>query len=111
MRNRRKSQKNSVGIPSKLLIFQLLMALKYQTWYQIDAKIQPIYLIVDVIGIPAVYLYVIKQVTLISEHTRMYNIIKVSDPTYMLLIWACARLINNFVYFGQILVKLPSPFE
>ena len=66
---------------------------------------------VDVIGISAVYLYVMIQVTIVSEHTRMENIIKVWDPTYLLLIWACARLINNFVYFGQILVKWSSPFE
>ena len=59
------------------------------------------HLIVDVIGIPAVYLYVIIQVTLISEYTRMQNMIKVWDPTYLLLIWACARLISNYVYFGQ----------
>ena len=70
MRDQRKAQTNSVGIPSKLLIFQLLIALKYETCYQMDAKI-PFYLMVDVIGIPAVYLYVTIQVTIISEHTRM----------------------------------------
>ena len=37
--------------------------------------------------------------TIISKHTKMQNIIKVWDPTYLLLIWACLRFINSFMYF------------
>ena len=33
-----KSQKKIVGIPSQLLISQLLATLNYQTWLLIDAK-------------------------------------------------------------------------
>ena len=35
------SKKNYGCIPTKLIISQLLISLDYQTWYQIDTKIQP----------------------------------------------------------------------
>ena len=33
-----------MGVPRKFLIFQLVIALELQTWYQTDAKIQTFYL-------------------------------------------------------------------
>ena len=39
MRNERKIGENSRGVPKKLLIFQLVIALENQTWYQTNAKI------------------------------------------------------------------------
>ena len=36
---REKMEKKSRGVPKKVLIFQLVIALKNQTWYQTDAKI------------------------------------------------------------------------
>ena len=40
MRNQRKMEKKSRGVPRKFLIFQLVIAFENQTWYQSDAKIQ-----------------------------------------------------------------------
>ena len=59
-----------LGMGYVILLWHTL-SLHIIIWYQIDVKIQPFHLMVDVIGIPAVYLYVILQVTIISEHTRI----------------------------------------
>ena len=32
------------GVPRKFLYFQLPIAIEYQTWYQINAKVEPIYI-------------------------------------------------------------------
>ena len=39
MRNERKIREKSRGVPRKFLIFQLVIALESQTWYQTEAKI------------------------------------------------------------------------
>ena len=46
MRNKRNIGVKSRGLPRKLLIFQLVIALENQTWYQTDAKIQTFYLLI-----------------------------------------------------------------
>ena len=41
------SQTNEGGLPTKLLIFQLLISQEYQTWYLIVAKTQSVYPVVQ----------------------------------------------------------------
>ena len=45
MRNERKIGEKSRGVPIKFHIFQLVIALENQTWYQTDAKIHTFYLL------------------------------------------------------------------
>ena len=53
-----------------------------------------------------------QQVTIISKPTKMPNIIKVLDYSYLLLFWAYACLNNTlWLYLGQILAKWPWPFK
>ena len=35
-----------MGVPTKCLLFQLPIAIEYQTWNQIYAKVQPFYLMI-----------------------------------------------------------------
>ena len=46
MRNERKIQEKSRGVPRRILIFQLVIALESQTWYQTEAKIPTFYLMI-----------------------------------------------------------------
>ena len=46
MRNERKIGEKSRGVHRKCLIFQLVIALESQTWYQTDAKIPIFYLLI-----------------------------------------------------------------
>ena len=48
MRNERKIGEKSRGVPRKFLIFQLVIDLEGQTWYQIPhAKIPTFYLLIN----------------------------------------------------------------
>ena len=47
IRNKRKLANKLRGLPPKLLISQLLIALEYQTWYLIVAKAQSVYQMVQ----------------------------------------------------------------
>ena len=46
MRNERKIGEKSRSVPRKCLIFQLVIALESQTWYQTNAKIPTFYLVI-----------------------------------------------------------------
>ena len=46
MKNEIKNREKSRGVPRNLLIFQLVIALESQTWYQTEAKIPYFYLLI-----------------------------------------------------------------
>ena len=46
MRNERKIQEKSRGVPRKIFICQLVIALERQTWYQTKAKTPTFYLLI-----------------------------------------------------------------
>ena len=44
---RKKKLEQYRGVPRKFLFFQLPIAIEYQTWFQIKAKVEPIYIMIS----------------------------------------------------------------
>ena len=59
-------------MPTKCLLFQLPIALEYQTWYQIYAKVQPFYLMKKYANyLVIIFMILMKTLEMREKHRKM----------------------------------------